>query len=285
MEKRQKQPPTTALSLQGFLRSPSNKLPILREAVDMIFYATQGGPFNIRQLAITVEQDKMLQKEILSICASDYYSGRNPIRQISQAIRRLGPVGFRGVAMQAFLNIDVYYNPKWEKATHSLKHYSIAIAHACRITSHRASQQGDLAFLLGILHRIGLSLPLLLLSDPNENMTQAVETCETLHATHPSISQFILQKWGMPEELIETIGCYGQLIINEAPNTLSAILIVAEELVQRLGRKEPQLLPTKEKFRPPPRDNFQDACRILNITEADIPQLLVNTQETLRSSA
>jgi HD-like signal output (HDOD) protein len=251
----------------------------------MIFYATQGGPFNIRQLALTVDQDKELQKEILSICASNYYSGKNPIRKISQSIRRLGPIGFRGVAMQAFLNLDVYYNPKWEKATRSLRHYSLAIAHACRITSHRASLQGDLAFLLGILHRIGLSLPLLQLSDPNEDVPQAIQTCSNLHATHPSISQFILQKWGMPTELIETIGCYGQLIINDKPNTLSAILIIAEELLSRLGRKEPQLLPSKDKFRPPPKDSFQDACTILNISEKDIPQLLINTQETLRSSA
>lgn len=273
------------LDIRGFLIQDSEEIPRLRESVDQMFYATQDGPFNIRQLAMTLEQDKDLQNTILEICSSEFYSGKTPIRQIGQAIRRLGPVGFRGVAMQAFLQLDVYYNPRWERATNTLKQYSIAVAHACRVTSASISSHEELSFLLGILHRIGQSAPLLVLPDPNEDSAKAAQVSKTLQSVHPSISQYILQKWGMPDALIETIGSYGQLIINNKPNQLGAILIIAEEIVKRIGRKEPVIFATKEYCPPFPKDSFQDACRILNIPEQEIPTLIATTQEALRSSS
>ena len=273
-----------AQRIMGMLMKPNPKIPQLRNAVDAVFYATQGGPFNIKLLAAKVDLDKKLEKKIINICSNDYYSGKNPIRQIGQAIRRLGPVGFRGVAMQAFLELDVYSNPKWERTTTAIRNYSLAVAHACRITSQRVAEQGDLAFLLGILHRIGISVSLLKLPTPKEDLNTSSKGCEAISTTHPSISQFILQKWGMPESLIKTIGCYGQIMIDDKPSKLSAILIVSEKIIQMLGQKEPQL-PTKEKVMEIEKDSFHDACMVLNLSENDIPSLVKDTQETLRSSA
>ena len=87
----------------------------------------------------------------------------------------------------------------------------------------------------------------------------------------------------MPAELIRVIGSYGQLIIDNQPNVLSAILIVAETCIQKLGRRPPRLSSTKEESKSLPIDSFTDACIILEISEKDIPKIHEGIQETLRS--
>ena len=108
-------------SVRGLLSKKKRRILPLRAVVDEIFYATHGGPFNVRSLANRVEQDEIFQKEIIRICSNTYYSGRNPIKIIPQAIRRLGPTGFRNVSMQAFLDLEVFRNKPWSKRGSSLR--------------------------------------------------------------------------------------------------------------------------------------------------------------------
>ena len=270
-------------SLVGLLKKEDSGFLKLRDTVDKIFYTTQGGPFNIRQLAMTVEQDKELNNAIIKICQSKFYSGKTPIRQVSQAVRRLGPNGFRGVSMQAFLDLDVYYNPEWSQVTNSIRQYSVAVAHACRITSQALSFDSDKAFLLGILHRIGISVTLLQLPPPQEDLQKAQKHYQELQWIHPSIGQHVLQSWGMPTELIQIIGNYGQIMINNKPSLLSAILIVAESCIQKLGRSTPRLTSMKETLISLPTDSFDDACTILKLHPKDIPTIIEGIQETLRT--
>ena len=284
MKKQMKETVNVRENLTGLLKKEENVFLKLRETVDNIFYTTQGGPFNIRQLAMTVEQDKELNNAIIQICQSNFYSGKNPIRQVSQAVRRLGPNGFRGVSMQAFLDLDVYYNPNWNQVTNSIRQYSIAVAHACRITSQVVSYDSDMSFLLGILHRIGISVTLLQLPSPKDDIQKAQKHFQELQWIHPSIGQYILQSWGMPSELIKVIGNYGQIVIDNKPNMLSSILIVAESCIQKLGRKPPKIT-IKDEFIPIPTDSFTDACSVLGLHQNDIPKILEGIQETLRSEA
>ena len=274
-----------ALNIQGMLANPQSKFVPLRSTVDIIFYATQGGPFNIRQLAGKVELDTQLQSAIIEVCSNSFYSGKNPIRQIGQAIRRLGPIGFRAVAMQAFLDLDIYYNPRWEKSSKAIKSYSLSVAHACRVIAHHISAKQDLAFLMGLLHRVGMSVPLLLLPKPEEDLLSAFKVCSALHMTHPFIAQRILKDWGMADELVEAISGYGQIFINNSPNILGAILIVAEELIQSIGIHEPMLLTTKEPMVQIDKESMEDACKILVLSSSDLPLLVQNIQEALQSSA
>ena len=185
--------------------------------------------------------------------------------------------------MQAFLDLDVYYNPHWSQVTNSIRQYSVAVAHACRITSQAVSFDSDKAFLLGILHRIGISVPLLQLPSPKEDMQKAQKHFQELQWIHPSIGQYVLKTWGMPTDLIQIVGNYGQLMIEDKPNLLSAILIVAESCIQKLGRKTPRLASMKDSVTPLPTDSFEDACSILDLHHRDIPTILDGIQETIRT--
>ena len=87
----------------------------------------------------------------------------------------------------------------------------------------------------------------------------------------------------MPTDLIQIVGNYGQLMIEDKPNLLSAILIVAESCIQKIGRKTPRLTSMKDGVTPLPTDSFEDACSILDLHHRDIPTILDGIQETIRT--
>lgn len=268
-------------SVRGLLSKKKIKILPLRAVVDEIFYATHGGPFNVRSLANRVEQDEIFQKEIIRICSNTYYSGRNPIKIIPQAIRRLGPTGFRNVSMQAFLDLEVFHNKPWSKVVTPLRAYSVSTAHACQAASRLVSAGGNLAFLAGLLHKIGLAVHLLNLPDPSMEPQKCHEMWMALKITHPTLSRHILQHWKMPNELLTTIGNYGQLLIEDQLNEMGALLLIAEEITRRVGYSLPKLSP-KDSSLPFPQECFQDAVSLLCLTDKDMEKILEETQNALR---
>ena len=56
-------------SVRGLLSKKKIKILPLRAVVDEIFYATHGGPFNVRSLANRVEQDEIFKEEIMAYCS------------------------------------------------------------------------------------------------------------------------------------------------------------------------------------------------------------------------
>ena len=276
---------TTQLPESALLHNQNLFVPELPESVDTVFYATQGGPFNIRELASKVDLDKKLQQEIIKICSNYYYSGRNPITSVNQAIRRLGPIGFQGVVMQSFLDMKIYHNPSWKKVTASLRRYANAVAHACRVIAQQLSIQTDLAFLMGLLHRIGMSVALLRMESSKDNLIETTHKLKAIAQVHSFLSHFILKKWEMPSPLVDAMGYYGQVLIHGKPNHLGAILIVAEELVSRIGFSSRNLFHNKDINTSSLSDGFENACLVLELPKDQLSNLQKETQEALRSSS
>jgi HD-like signal output (HDOD) protein len=219
----------------GLLKGSNFTLPVLRPIVDEVFYATQGGPFNIRTLAARVEQDKQLGIKILEICAKPYYSGQTPIRSLAQVIQRLGPTGFRCVAMQAYLDLEIYPSSTWRDVLGRIKNYSIVIGHISRIISRMTSIHGDTAYLCGLLHRIGMTVPLLDVPDPRNDPPLAQEAWTNLSLAHPQVASYILKSWGLPDEIVLAVGNYHQVIVNDEPNLLAATIMLAESVAADQG--------------------------------------------------
>jgi len=225
--------------IRGLLKQSTFEAPELRAIVDEIFYTTQGGPFNVRVLANRIEQDPTLSEKILRICSSPYYSGKNQIRTITQVIQRLGPAGFRTVALQAFLELDVYEHEFWKEQLHQIKDYSLIVAHICRIISRYTKVDGNTAFMCGLLHRIGFSIGLIKL--PFDDYRDE-EIWQALQFSHSIFGKMVVTEWGINEQIQEVVGHYGQIVINREINLLAATVLAAEDIAKRFkfGIKPPR---------------------------------------------
>ncbi|MEC7987759.1 MAG: HDOD domain-containing protein, partial [Myxococcota bacterium] len=154
-------------------------------------------------------------------------------------------------------------------------------AHACQAASRLISTNGNFAFLTGLLHKIGLMVHLINLPSPTQEPRKSQALWDALNISHPAISHYILSHWKMPNEILLTIGNYGQLLINDQLNELSALLLIAEEITRRIGYSHPSLT-SKDSFSTYPQEDYQDAIQLLNLNANDLEKIMTETQNALR---
>lgn len=155
--------------IRGLIQRPEFVIPRLRVLVDEIFYTTQDGVFNVRLLSSRIEQDRDLSNQLLEICSKPYYVGKTPIRTVTQCIQRLGPDGFRSTALQAYLELEIYPSQTWKKVMQELQTYSLIVAHIAKVLSRYTNIDRNIAFQAGLLHRIGITMGLKILSGETFN--------------------------------------------------------------------------------------------------------------------
>ena len=265
--------------IRGLLKRSNFDVPPLRSLVDEVFYSTQGGPFNVRVLAHRVEQDPTLSERILAICGAPYYSGKTQIRSITQVIQRLGPTGFRSVALQAFLELDIYETTIWTEQLRQIKDYSLIIAHICRVISRYTKGEGDKAFMCGLLHRIGFSTGLIHLPFEDHRVE---EIWHSLEISHGVFGKIVVSEWGLSEEIQDVVGNYGQMVINQDLNLLGATVIAAEEFARQLkfGIKPPRR--PKHDVNLMMKDSAVRAFELLDIDQHNVDRILRDILDVLK---
>lgn len=274
--------PQSDTRIRGLLRREKYPIPELRSVVDEIFYATQGGPFNVRILASRVEQDSLITQKILSITSNPYYCGTSKIKNIISLIQRFGPAGFRCVALQAFLDTDLYkVQHPYQQELLTIRNYSLVCAHVARIISRHTGANGDLAFLCGLLHRIGMSVPLILHPNYADTPTSSQDFYLALNGAHPVFGATVAQRWGMPEEVVLAIANHGQIALEGVVSLYSATIVLAEAITQKLGyqlktfKKIPRNAPYS------PQESSEHALSALGIPKETLQLLLREASQVL----
>ena len=270
--------------IRGLLRKSSIEPHPLRSIVDEVFYATQGGPFNIRTLAARVSQDQIFEEKLIQITDCPYYAGKTPIPSMAQLIQRLGPTGFRCVAMQAFLELEIFESETWQPQLLDIYRYSVVVAHISRIISRLTSVHGDTAFLCGLLHRIGMAVPLRTLPDNNSEPALAAEIWSALEICHPILGNLIVKAWGMNEDLQVAIGIYGLVYHEEKPNMLSACTLLAETLATQLGFSIKGNRRRTTSFREPDKSGIDEILAVLGLSQNDTAIILEESKLTLKNA-
>ncbi|MEC8382498.1 MAG: HDOD domain-containing protein [Myxococcota bacterium] len=268
--------------IRGLLRREKYPIPELRAVVDEVFYATQGGPFNVRILASRVEQDSLITQKILTITSNPYYCGTSKIKNIISLIQRFGPAGFRCIALQAFLDTDLYRRQHpFQSELLTIRNYSLACAHIARIISRQTGANGDLAFLCGLLHRIGMSVPLILHPKYAETPTSSQDFYLALEGAHSIFGATVAQRWGMPEEVVMSVANHGQIVINGTVSLYSATIVLAEALAQKLGyqlktfKRIPRTAPHS------PKEDSKNALSALGIPIDEFQKIVAEVNQIL----
>ena len=154
-------------------------------------------PGRLISVSLPIRWNSMpIWKQIISACANHYYSGKTPILQIGQAIRRpFGPMDFARLPC-IFLNSSI---PKIPSGTRLPQNSKLFQSRCSRLsdrpvtTSHKNKTW---PFLPGCY--IALGFPFATSSTRSDrNMLQAQRIAiRSFHMSHPFIAQRILRSWG-----------------------------------------------------------------------------------------
>lgn len=263
--------------------SSAKDLPSLPAITYRVIKLVDDAQSTAKDLNDVITQDQSLTAKVLRLANSAYYGFPRRISTVTDAIVLLGFNTIRSLVLSA----SVY--PILEKplegyalAPGELWRHSQACAMGARLIAQRARyRQPDQAYIAGLLHDIGKVLL-------NHHLRQQYQEIvarvggevtfieveqEVLGFDHAQVGALLAEKWNLPPDLVEAIGCHHQPKAAEKNRELTAITHLADALCMTmgLGLGVDGLYYKVE----------EDAVRLLKIKEEELEQLISRLADTL----
>lgn len=204
-------------ALKGLLHR-MGKLPALPVVYQQILQEMVLEDTSVARVGKLIEQDPALSVKVLQIVNSAYMGVRNPVTNLVQACSMLGLENLKNVVLMA----EVFELPKGRKLPASFNlaaiwSHSLAAGEGARkIAAAETTDKKviDRAFTAGLLHEIG---QLILATQLTEEFARAIRFAdehkialvdaerEVLGATHSQVGSYLLELWGLPDPVVESI--------------------------------------------------------------------------------
>ncbi|MBE7440619.1 MAG: HDOD domain-containing protein [Spirochaetales bacterium] len=223
------------------------KLPAMPSLVLRIQGMLQDPDVDIRALSAEISNDIALTAGIVRLSNSAYYSPRNRIHSVQEAIMTLGLQTVLSIVMvtitRGILSVPMDAYRLSEK---DLWQSSLVTAELCReIASAKKICVPDTAFTAGLLHDIGrvVLVPFFrqvyqqIQIDMQKNPTLRFSDLERKYMgySHFEISGKILRSWNFPEAMAESIECILKPALAKQEAGLAATLHIAHFLTNAAG--------------------------------------------------
>lgn len=223
-------------AVQDALASPSYRPPVLPSvALDVMALARQR-EVDLAEVVKLLERDPVLAARVLALAQSAQYARRSPVVTLKQAAVRLGLEALTHIVLQAALALRVFRVPGFDAFAARVNRHATATAHVTRDVCRRAGIAGEHAFTAGLLHDIGLSSCLLMITErPEWRKVPFASLSPVLDAVHADASGLLARRWKLPEPLPTILATHHRAIVDDVPQPINAALIVAEQLCWEAG--------------------------------------------------
>jgi HD-like signal output (HDOD) protein len=225
--------------LSRLFASPGYQPPALPAVALKVMELSRRPQVEFDEVVRLLEQDPMLAAKVMARIQSAFYQSQNPVRTLKAAVLRLGIGGLRDLVLEVALNLRVFRAPALAGAMNALRRHSLVTAHCARIVCRYAAIEGEYAFLVGLLHDVGIAAALVAVSDGkiafDRSPAGVTALWKAIEESHQSVSALVADLWKLPEELKLVLGNHHKLTIQGYAHPLIAALMVAEEWAGKLG--------------------------------------------------
>jgi putative nucleotidyltransferase with HDIG domain len=193
---------------------------------------------DLKRIASHVAMDPILAGRVMRLVQSPIYSGRADIRNLNQAVTRIGLNALRDLVLQAALNLRLFSTPGYSTTMERVRRHSVATAHIARIIARHTGQDPEEAFLCGLLHDVGIAAALIVVDEMYADgpRPQVAAIWPAIEAVHESTGLLLARIWKLPKYLANVIGSHHDFTATGRPNDRIATLHLAERLAAKLGR-------------------------------------------------
>jgi HD-like signal output (HDOD) protein len=207
-----------------------------------ILEITRDAEYDIHEVTACLERDPSLTATVLRLVNSSYYSLPQRVTDINRAIAYLGRRSLRLTILGFGLSKTLVLG--CPKAVHQQYwRRSLTLGVAARKLAERGSDKGvspEAAFASGLLADLGMLVLAQLETEkylpvcevPDHFVTQLVRERETFGFSHVDVGTRLMQKWQLPEEMIEAVSHHHKSPVDAEP--LSHVLKAANLLSEVL---------------------------------------------------
>lgn len=258
------------------LISEIKELPTLPQVAVMLMDLLDDPSTGAPEINRVMARDPALAGKILKLVNSAYYGLSNKVSGLNQAIVILGFKTVKSVALSASV-MGLFKGPEQSGSFDRTLFWKHSIACACvaRLAAGKNNAfDPETAFSAGLLHDVGkLVLAHHLPSKADEIVSLAEEKKisfleaeqEILDTNHTEIGGWLVDTWGLPEELVDAIAHHHDL--ESAPRKeLVAVVQFANYLAKVKGVQAPGSFEAPELQR--------EVWELLSLEKSDLPELV-----------
>jgi putative nucleotidyltransferase with HDIG domain len=214
-------------------------LPVLPAVVQEIHQVMSRPNATVDEVGKVIEKDGVISLRLISTVNSPIYRGTEKIYGVRQAIARLGIRETQSI-VTTIANKSLYEtsNGQFKVLMERLWLHSLACAYASRSIAKQVGMlDGEIFFLMGLLHDVGKAPLLQILSETvaQNGPFDLEEIAHSLQDVHTSFGGALLKRWGFPQD-------FNRIAIRHEGPRFSAkeekpvlIVNVANSLVRNIG--------------------------------------------------
>lgn len=186
------------------------------------------------ELTEILERDAALAARVLRVASSPLYSPRQPPNSLHTAAVRLGLKTLTSIVWECAMNARIFHAEPYESAMERLSQHSTAVARIARTIARAVDEDGETAYLAGLLHDIGIGAGLALAAQARPDERASLEVVEgALALCHEEIGDLLAGAWQLPTSLSAALAYH-----HEPPPAgprLSLIIALADRLASEAG--------------------------------------------------
>jgi len=236
---------------------------------------------SIQEFENIIKMDPTLVLRLLRMVNSPYYGVQQKIESIARAVVFIGMKNLRNIVVTEALR-DIFKKGADENifSRRQLWLHCAAMGVCCQMIAERIfGENGENAFLGGILHDIGLIVEDQVVHDQLIQVCQAYEPGvkaitafeeEIIGVDHSIIGHMLARDWKLPEEVQEGIKKHHKVLSNIAPSSIAGIIQIAEVLVTRLDY--PALPGMEPTISPPLTEHIRENMAEYRTLARDLPE-------------
>ncbi len=220
--------------LDGFLQQPGLELPRPPRVALEILELSQKASARIEDIGSLLEREPLLAGRVLRLANSALYGATAPVTTLKQALIRMGLATVRDVVMEAAFHMTVLRAEGFNDTLECIRRHSTAVAWLSRFIARNTSIDAENAFLLGLLHDVGLSVALIGLTEFLKRQKVAPKLTPlrwlAVDGVHETFTEQVLASWGLPPGILLVVKNHHSLLIQGMAHPSIAILMIAEQI-------------------------------------------------------
>ncbi len=279
-DKAQPSPDMLIDRLLATFRRSDYKPPSLPTTAMELFELAKRKEVEFAQVLSLLEKDSVVASQVLRKAQSAFYAGRQPVRTLHEAIVRLGQSTLQDMFMEVAFRNSVFRAPGYDEPMKNLQRHCTAVAYIARKVCDRTghSNEGQHAFLCGLLHDIGMAICMIVLADRGRVAAKSTNPAEgpppfekvwpAILRAHEPAGGILGHLWRLPNEITLVMSSHHGINSRGKDNVLAAAVCVADWIATDLG----YLVPGEVSGRP------HDAMRLLGLSDLTIADIMVQAR-------
>lgn len=278
--------------LDGFLQQPGLELPRPPRVALEILELSQRSTARIEDIGALLEREPLLAGRVLRLANSAMYGTSTSVTTLKQALIRMGLATVRDVVMEAAFHMTVLRADGFNDTLENIRRHSTAVAWLSRFIARNTSIDAENAFLIGLLHDVGLSVALIGLTEFLKKQKAALRLTPlrwlAVDSVHEAFTEQVLASWGLSPGILLVVRNHHSLLVGGMPHPSIAILMIAEQIafdggwgVTPMIATDPDDMAITSARETPAPDSVDHALSAVNLTRTHYDVFVDDTRRVL----